>query len=231
MSLLINSYRFAVTSAFDPIGAVTWQSVFWAEDPAWTNPGNGNPVTSWNNAGTDATDATEATNPPVYASSVAALNSKPAIDFDGTNDLLVANVADLTSPWTLVVICTHDDTATDSAVGFLAGTNGALAYVSGTGWRIGSATANVVGTTGDTVLLVGLSNGASSTLEVNGVGPGTVNGGGVGNLTELRIGNRASALPFDGKIAFVGLKSSALTAPELAYLEAGATSHYGIAIS
>jgi hypothetical protein len=89
----------AAAGAFDPLSYGTPYHAFWAEDPSWTNPGNGNAVSSWRNDGSNGTAATApaGTNEPTFFSSYANLNSRPAITFDGATDYLKVAAADTVS--------------------------------------------------------------------------------------------------------------------------------------
>jgi len=107
------------TSAlFDPCTALAWNKCLWADDPLWTwRPSNGNPVSTWRNAGSVTGDAEQLTAnlQPLFQSSVAALNGKGAVQFDGVNDYMdcaqfslvnqfsIAAIANITVPSGCVV--------------------------------------------------------------------------------------------------------------------------------
>ncbi len=104
-------------SGFDPLTSIAWEAAFWASDPSWSNPGDGNGVSSWRNAGSraGAGNAVQAASnlQPIYRASVAALNGQPGIDFDGagaTGDrLLTANFSSsFSTAATFVVIGKRD---------------------------------------------------------------------------------------------------------------------------
>jgi len=69
----------SVPGTYNPEEVWSPLAVVWADDPNWTNPGNGNPVASWRNGGILGTDFTESTNKPTFVSSVAAINNKAAL--------------------------------------------------------------------------------------------------------------------------------------------------------
>ena len=65
-------------------GAYSMQREFWAEDPSWTNPGDGNDMVTWRDNGTVGSDLATGTaaggNEPIYVD-VGNANSKPAVRF------------------------------------------------------------------------------------------------------------------------------------------------------
>jgi hypothetical protein len=76
-------------AAFSPF-AVGWHTAVWADDPNWTNPGDGNAVAQWDDGSGNARHLTQVTGnrQPLFRSSVALLNNRAAVDFDGVNDML-----------------------------------------------------------------------------------------------------------------------------------------------
>lgn len=64
---------------------IKWSLAWWASDPDWTNPGNGNVVSLWRNAGSfgarnDAVSTSVGTK-PTYYSSVSSLNNRAGVRF------------------------------------------------------------------------------------------------------------------------------------------------------
>lgn len=225
------------SAPFSPL-SVTWHSAFWAEDPAWSNPGNGNAVSSWNDASGNGRHATQATagNRPTFRSSTAVLNSKPTVQFDGVNDWLSqATFTALSEPGEIVIVGALTSTAT--AYGY---------FVDGTGagggprWTVGKSGAvatwelfqGAIIDTGATDLLghyfdAQFASGANDKLIVDGT---TVISGDAGSrqCDSLTIGaalsGGSSFMPCH--IAFIGLKGSALTTQERTDLRTWAQSYY-----
>jgi len=104
----------AAVGGFDPF-SLAWKVAVWADDPDWTNPGNGNAVSSWRDGSGNGFNAVQATgaNQPIYRSSVALLNNRAAVDFDGVNDLLTASTT-LSAPFSGIWIGKRDGAGTGS---------------------------------------------------------------------------------------------------------------------
>lgn len=161
----------ATTDFFD---VYTMLHEAWAEDPSWSNPGDGNNITTWRNNGSDAVNfslSTGGTNPPVFRSSVAALNSKPAIESTNGEKLMEITGASATSisqPNTVVMVV-NDTTASGTRVFWDGESARNLCYSDTTNFNLFAGTIQTAGSsvTG-ALLLVGVYNGASSKLRVNG---------------------------------------------------------------
>lgn len=224
--------NYAATSSFDPL-SISWAHAFWASDPSWSNPGDGNSVSSWRNAGSNGTAAAQATggNRPIYRSSYANLNSQPAVEFVSTDSLNVVTSA-ISQPNHVYVVLYHGSATGDRSVidcgtgnrhllrlRTNSGTLQMFAGISVTpGTAIGTASAQAAA----------LYNGASSTLRVNGQSHTGLSVGGQ-SLDDMRIGaDQAGGTPLIGAIAFLAVKNSALTAGELDDLDAWAQSTYGV---
>lgn len=84
-----------------------WHTVLWADDPDWTtNPGDGNPVTEWQDRSGNGHDAVLG-NAPTFVASEPAFNDNAAIEFHAAVDHLVIPSfvgGPLTQPYTVVVI-------------------------------------------------------------------------------------------------------------------------------
>lgn len=231
-------------SGFNPLTAIAWEAAGWASDPAWTNPGNGNAVSSWRNGGSraGAGDFAQATGnrQPLFRSSVAGLNGQPALDFDGVNDYIqTANFSSaLTTAATMVVIGKRNG-ATNIANGRLADTSEAATYTTlianqiSTG-RIGAYASGYFSGTGPTQdtaahLFRLYVNGASSVLAVDTT---TVSGTlSTSNCAYLGTGGRKSLddANLDSSIAFVGLYAGDITAnSQWAAFKSWVLSTYGI---
>ena len=221
--------------AFTPL-SIPWHTAFWAEDPAWSHPANGAAVSSWNDASGNARHATQATGTaqPVWRASVAALNSQPAVDFDGSDALLTATWTAVASGFSVVVIAhARVLTANDNFLDGDDASHRCLVNIDATNvWRFATGTTllSTVAVNTNAHLFVGLS-GTSGAIEVDGV----VTSGSAGTHTNtgLALGaNNAGSTNFiEGEIAFVGLYATDVRAhASWAAFETWVTSHYGITI-
>lgn len=91
-------------------GALTMAREFWAEDPDWTNPGDGISMTTWRDNGTIGADVTSGSKSggalPTYQSSL--INSKPGVDFNATANAIGGYMTTATgtvaTPMSIVVV-------------------------------------------------------------------------------------------------------------------------------
>lgn len=223
-------------SGFDPL-SIGWHSAYWAEDPAWTNPGDGNAVTTWTDASGNGRSITQGTpgHRPLYRASVAALNNKPALDFDGTDDGLASGSAftatsgDLTKVIVLQWQTAQAGTRHFWSWGNTGGRADLFAYFSGKWATYSPALGVLEGSASDqSPHLIIATFAAAAKIEVDGATVATGSGG--GSLSSHSIGRYAAGTePFDGYIAFAGLYNGTLTAQQKADLLAWSQSHYGTA--
>lgn len=220
--------------AFSPLD-IAWHTSFWAEDPAWANPGDGQAVSQWDDASGNGRHATQATaiNQPVYRASEVTFNNKPAIQGDGSDFMQTAAFTAMAQPSTLVVIGkTMMTSGNRGFVDGIASTNRRLIYRSSGGSFVANAGASLANGTANTNahLFVTEFNGASTRFDRDGTsvtgdaGTQTATG-----LTLFSFWDGSNQL--SGFLAFVGLLDGTLTAGELADLEAWAATHYGLTIS
>ena len=227
-----------VAGGFDPL-SIAWHSAYWAEDPGWTNPGDGNAVTTWDDATANGRDVTQATGTkrPLYRASVAALNGQPALEFDGTDDFLQTVSAFTVTSGTLTKVIIyqyrshpggnrHAWSAMDS------GSNRADMFRTSGAWAIyGSAAAG-----GGAIYITGVTPNNNAHLEVATFGASAsilidgssiTTGSGASALTTHcfggYLGNENGAVT----IAFAGMLVGTLTTGEKADLLAWAQDHYG----
>lgn len=84
---------------------ISWRAAYWADDPLWTNPGNGGSVASLRDgSGNGYTLAATGTAQPTFRSAVTNLNGKAGIEFDGTSDALRLNTPVLTQSYSVVLV-------------------------------------------------------------------------------------------------------------------------------
>lgn len=231
MPTLLNPYRHGAT--FNPL-TIPWHSAFWASGTDFTALGLADAAA----VGTfpdeiatkDATQATEAAK-PTYRAAFAALNSKPAVDFDGVDDFLVSSAfTSVPQPYTQVIVASVT-TLQLSAFAAVDSTTGLRGVAIGTGnlWSIGYGTAvnGSAATTGGHCLF-GYAEGANSTLKADGSTVVSGSNAGTTGVAIHRLGGRSSGTtPLAGAIAFYGLLARALTGQEETDLLAWARSFYG----
>lgn len=115
--------RTTAGALFNPLTSIPWYAAYWASDPNWTNPGDGNPVASWRDGSGNARDVVQAVGgtQPIYRSSVAALDNKPALEF--SNKLLElasgSGFGTLAQPVSVVTVMqwVAPDSSTDVVIG------------------------------------------------------------------------------------------------------------------
>lgn len=100
------------TGAFDPT-IITWQAAWWADDPLWSNPGDGNLVSTWRDLSGNlrSLDQGTAGQRPIYRSSVSGLNNRGGIEFDGSDDYLQSTTWSVTQPLTIIAVGYQTSTA------------------------------------------------------------------------------------------------------------------------
>ncbi len=221
---------------FDILTSIPWHAAYWAEDPGWSNPGDGNTVTTWDDATTNGRDLTQGTagSRPTYRSSSATLNNKPALEF--VSDFFTATSAawgTLTQPVSIVVVgfWTAPDASNDAIVGANSGTF--LLRKSATSSIQIFAAGGVTGVTvnGNGHLYGGVYNGASSNIIYDGtLTSGNVGAGSLAGVT-LSGATGAAASSHTFTMAFAGFYSGIITSHlRWTDLKTWVTSQYGISM-
>ena len=99
----VRRHRRSVIAATSSAGPAFFDTIpmlreFWAEDPSWTNPGNGNAMVTWRDNGSHGADVTAAAigggNKPIYVDS--GLAGRPSIRFTGTAGGVGGNLSEAT---------------------------------------------------------------------------------------------------------------------------------------
>ena len=190
---LVNPYVFG---RFDPTSyGITWHSLLWAEDPAWTPPANLAGVSSWtDNQGSHTVSQATAGNQPFYVNRCANLNGRPGVYFPGL--LTSSTFTDLSQTYTVLYagqilnpVPSNSPIASDAKT-----TSRVIIYQDGTSSRkaTGFAGANIAGSTYyyDPKVYRLKAAGASSALAV---GSTTIasGSGGSNTLGQIALGNRA----------------------------------------
>ncbi len=205
-------------AAFDPLSSITWHSAYWAEDPDWTNPGDGNAVTSWRDGSGNGRTLTPPGTGPIYTASTSGMNNRPALTYSSAVNrrLTSASFTTLAQTFSLVQICRYNSTGAhrtfdNSGIGtgrVIAATSGGGAYLVFNGSVITPAPP-APGTARE--LDVFKFAGASSWVEANGTRSSTFNPGTAG-LGGIGIGSDGASAHFTGDIAFVGVYAGDVTA-------------------
>lgn len=251
--VLINSYKYAGPT-FDPLTAITWDVVYWANDPSWTNPGDGNAVSSWRDASGNGRDLAQATagNKPTFRSAVANLNNRSALQFvrdTGTSGDFLSESSGWTraQPFTVVAIISALTDPNDGSdvwrvfgsnsnqvqlgKGYPA-TNEVVLYAAGADFR-GTSPATTADLTSAN-LFTWFLNGASSAVGKNGtVGTVTATPGTQGIATATFINIRGDTWqPADQKLAFFAVYNGDFTANgQYANFKSWVASYYGLTIA
>lgn len=230
-------------TGFDPLVDINWYAAYFAEDPDWSPPADGDPVDQWDDGtggGRHATASTTAR--PTYRASYAGLNGRPALEFDGTaNTMVTSGIWAPGVTFTACVICKPDDTTATNRP--ILGRAGPTNINLNTTWTGGANPAMAAGTTlgssyvttSSGLLLAARYAGESSLIYANG----TENSGDAGtnmwsstNLPRISGNTLTPTTFFDGAVPFVGFYNGDLFA-DAAWpsFETWAATHYGITIS
>lgn len=166
MSLVVDPYRFG--SQFDPLTAIAWRAAWWASDPGWSNPGDGNVVTTWRDGTGNGRDMTgSGSTKPTYRASVAAFNNKPAIDFTAASKTLTLTDS-LSGGFSFVVICNHTTVDGSNRYSFGNFSDGWMVGALNTSnWRLYNGMDTAVAPNTSAHMFVGYVNSGSSKLLVD----------------------------------------------------------------
>ena len=206
---------------FDPLADIGWFDAFWAGDPDWSNPGDGNNISTLRGVGTDGTDWSVVTpNAACTFDEVVAsgFNSQPAIRFASPATRALAPKATfgstITETWSVVAIGKRDSVGVNYFIdGLTGGTRAILSAAAADAaakFRFYTAANTTSAVTQDTAvhLHVGVSpssgnnqyqidNGTADTASVNAV-----------SLTGSHIGiAQTDSVGLDGVLALVGYYS------------------------
>ncbi len=227
----------APAPSFDPLVDITWAAAYFAEDPDWTPPADGGAVSQWDDGSGNARHVSQGTGTarPTYRASVAALNGKPAVQWDGTSDVLSSSTfTAVTQPWSWVIVA---DATGAAAVRRAVSNNGGTSWVrrdvTTDDLTVNPGTSNVTaaGTLTGAHLLIGVGNGASSAAILDGTS--TTGGSGTATWTIVHLGASSAATEvWAGHIAFAGLYSGDITGnAKYADLKTWVAAHYGFAVA
>lgn len=225
------------SSDFDPL-SIAWHSAYWASDPSWSNPGNGNNVTSWRDGSGNGRNVTTGSGTaPVYRSSVASFNNRPAVQFNA-GDLRYTFSANVSQPVTKVIVARPAAVPVtqhifSSTAATKRGSDLSIdSFAGGNKYSMFGGSAQLQPGTPDvaTHLWFAYFDGASSTFTLDGtvIGSGTNVGTQQTDSHDLGAFNSSPASNgFAGHIAFAGFIARALTTQEKSDLLAWSRSFYG----
>jgi hypothetical protein len=224
-----------IVVSFNPLTQVTALHAVWAGDPSWSNPGDGNAVSSWRNqsGGGDPAQATGGAQ-PLYRSSVSQLGNRPAVEFDGSDDCLVFDIADVAQSFKVLAVFRFPSLpgSLRGIVGFGSGAAHGLSYSTTPAWRANAGSAIEGGTpnTSGHVLQATL-NGASSSVTLDGSNVAS-GGAGSNSMSWLKLGclgSGATNASFGAvQLAFYGVYAGATSDVTLAQLATDLKTHYGL---
>lgn len=209
-----------LAAPFDPRTDIGWYASFWADDPDWDHPGNGDPVDEWPDGSGNGRDLVQAsgTLQPLYRSSDPDFGSRGVIDFDGVDNILehTAGIA-VSQPSTIVAVIAFNSSVESGTHVFFGGHGGSS--FRGIGVNSGAWNMNFGSSDGDPAsppspglvyLVRAHPDGASSVFAVNEeVQTGIVSVGGASiNQLVLGAGRNSSGPSYTNytsfRIAFLG---------------------------
>ena len=219
---------------FNPFAQVAALHAVWASDPAWANPGDGNPVDSWRNETGGGDPASTGGNRPTYRASTAAFNNRPTVQFaSASSQRLDFDIANVSQTYKFVIVGNTGTAGTaERLVGGVNATARGIGDSAGNAWNINFAT-SVTGGTSDTSPHVfrATANGASSQLWVD---ESSVASGNAGNgvLIRFTIGAGSDSTPafgnyLNGHVAFVGIYAGTTSDVSLSALCEDLAIYYG----
>lgn len=220
-------------SGFNP-GALTWHTAFWADDPNWSNPGDGNAVSSWRDYSGNSRTATQGTgaNQPIFRSSYASLNGRGAVDYTSSGQWLSTPTFTLAQPFTMLAIARTTSTA--AARWLMADTDGSLAlelnrFTTPTMYA-GAFVNSTVTMDTSAHMVYGYFAGASSFIVCDATKTTGSAGTNTFSATYLSLAYRLGNSLLGG-LAFAGLYSGNIESdPNWATFKAGVASYYGVTV-
>lgn len=219
---------------FNPLTQVTAVHAVWADDPSWSNPGDGNAVSSWRNQSGGGNPAAAGGVRPTFDAVNPAYGGRATVHFtSASSQVLNFDIANVTQPYKLVVVGNHGAAGVGERV---AGTGNALANGIGHGagnvWTLQAGT-SVTGSASDLNPHVfrATVNGASSQLWVDEVSVASGSAG-TNAMTMFTIGAGSTNTPafsnyLNGDVAFYGVYAGATSDADLSTLVADLRVHHG----
>lgn len=219
-----------VAASFNPLTQVTALQAGWADDPSWTNPGDGNAVSSWRNHSGGGDPASTGTNRPTFRASTAAFNNRATVEFvAASSQRLDFDTANAVQPVKVIAVGNVGGN-TQRLMGLGAATGNGVGSGTGT-WTLTSVS-GIGGGTSDTSPHVfrGTLNGASSQLWVDesSVATGSISG----NWLRITLGAGSNNTPtfgnfLNGHVAFWAIYAGATSDASLSTLCDDLQTYYG----
>lgn len=151
----------------DPM-SVPALAFMWAEDPLWTPPAPNAGVPSWRNSGSVTGDPAQATAllQPLYR--VSGINGHPVVEGDGTTQYLDVDIADIASPYQILLVAKLLTIASTRSIIGRGGTGASDGFgtSASSNWIMRGAGMSIIGDAADTNAHVFhiTVNGASSSI-------------------------------------------------------------------
>lgn len=212
---------------FDEL-SIPWDDVYDTNGPLFKALGlaNGDTLTTWPSESGSGHALSVIAGAPKFALSVASLNGSPAVQAFGAENMLCTTTA-LAQPWTIAIVVQRTGGSSTAAYAGAQGNSAVNLGLGSTNFSAG-ATQSFTAVPGPS-LMIGLANGASSTVTVDGTSVLAANAGSSTN-TRRQLFSRQATLaiaPLTGYIAFAGFIARDLTTTERANLLSWSRSHYG----
>lgn len=224
--------------AFNPLTAVAWSAVYFAEDSNWLHPANGASVPQWDDASGNSRHMSQATaaKQPTYVASESTLGNRPALMLTAAS-AQTFNTATFTAvapPFSWVVVARLTTTTGEHWL-LSSGTADAVLYdtTSSNKWQLFNGTSrDTTATDTNPHLHVAVFNGASSLHDKDGT-PTAVASPGTASVVNVRLGDYSgTGAPWNGPVAFVGLYAGDFTThPRYNEFKQWAGAHYGITVA
>lgn len=217
---------------FNPLNDIPWLHAVWLNDPLWTPPGSGQPISSLRNVSGGGDPAATLTARPVQLGT-----TLKYAQFDGSNDALTVDIADIAQPFKVMVVGAYlGMLVSRNLVGF-----GSATAASGIGinasalWYLNAGTglqSAVAATASVSHVIRATVNGASSQLwmdETSIMGPGNA---GAGAMDQWSLGSGIVTGGTTSRFAqcaigFCGICSASVSDADLSALAAKLKYYYG----
>lgn len=230
---LMNEYWTAQNS-FNPLTSITWHRVSWAGDPDWSNPGDGNPVSSWRDAsGNDSHWTATGSTRPLYRASVAGLGNRPALDADGINDYMVGAP---TPSATFSIVLIGNSSASTGVTLIDSDNPNRAALAADTNWKMNAATTGDTTVAADTnyhLFVCVFADDTYAKFSLDGATPVTgINAGATSPTTATLFANFGPGAYNGGYMAFVGYYNGDFTQDaKYTNFKSWVGTHYGLTIA
>lgn len=218
---LLRSHSFPANVSGTPLSLISWKAAYWADDPSWTNPGDGGAVASWRDGSGNGNTISEATNKPIFRAADANMNGRGSVEFNGTSHklrgtfgatsaqprsiVLVARIRSLGSS-TPTILDTDTGSTAICALFWDTGNSNKLSLYCGTAQaKYAAITANLHG-------IRAYVSGSASSTNVDGTTTTSATNPGTQNMSGLTLGaNRLSGAFTAITVGFLGIYQGNIT--------------------